>query len=153
MSSKNCRHMELIWDLGPMIWTIKTRRRPCRRRCPPEIRSVRPLWARSLPFVAQKPSCEASTVSKLLKRSSTHHFNLASSKKICLEFREFMAMFYFWWQRLPLLEPSWPLAGDGDGNVDALLHELTWVQLVKSYVICTFCIQVGDMLISFHLET
>ena len=68
MSSKNCDRMESIWDLGPMIWRIKTRRRPCRLRSRKAkgllksapfalcLRHVKErAWAWSLPFAPHKP--------------------------------------------------------------------------------------------------
>ena len=47
MSSKNCDRMESIWDLGPMIWRIKTRRQPCQRRSRKGLLKSAPfaLWA------------------------------------------------------------------------------------------------------------
>ena len=80
-----------------------------------------------LPFVAQKPSCESRkrfvNLSKDLQRiTSTEQvqrnlrWNLESLWPCCtFGDKPFLS----------LLEASWPFAGDGDGNVDALLQELT----------------------------
>ena len=107
MSNKNSDPMESIWDLGPMIWRIKTRRRPCRRRSRKGLlkSALFALWTST--SLVPSVCCPKITflwveedVCKPVKRPSTDHFNWASSKKFALEFGELMAM-YFWW-RAPL---------------------------------------------------
>ena len=107
MSSKNCDRMESIWDIGPMIWRIKTRRRPCRRR------SLKG-FLKSAPFLNFSRDLQHITSIEQIQRNLL--WNLESSWP-CSTFGDKLF--------LSLLELSWPFAGDGDGNVDALLHELT----------------------------